>query len=322
MNTTAKTVTLTLASAVTLGDNVRVGYAKPGNNKNLTDAIGNEADALSNQAVTNNSARPTLTITGPTTETKDAFTVTFTFNKAVTGFVVGDVTVTRGTKGAFTETHHRHRVDPRRSPPTAEKTTTTSKSRSPRTPPTHNGVGNTAASKDFDVDTKAPVLSTATVDGNVLVLTYDETLGSANPGKDAYTVEERTGNTGSWDAVTVSSTAVNTTAKTVTLTLASAVTLGDNVRVGYAKPGNKQEPDRRHRQRSRRPLQPGGHQQLGPTPPSPSPARRRSRRTRSTRHTHVQPSRHRLRRHRRHRHPRFERAPSPRPPPAPCGPSW
>ena len=58
---------------------------------------------------------------------------------------------------------------------------------------TRNGVGNAAASADFDVDTKPPALSTATVDGNVLVLTYDETLGSANPGKDAYTVQERTG---------------------------------------------------------------------------------------------------------------------------------
>ena len=56
----------------------------------------------------------------------------------------------------------------------------------------------------------------------MLVLTYDETLDAAtDPGKDAYTVEERTGNTGSWDALTVSSTAVNATAKTVTLTLSS-----------------------------------------------------------------------------------------------------
>ena len=84
---------------------------------------------------------------------------------------------------------------------------------------TANGVGNAAASKDFDVDTKPPALSTATVDGNMLVLTYDETLATTDPGKDAYTVEERTGNTGTWDALTVSSTAVNATAKTVTLTL-------------------------------------------------------------------------------------------------------
>ena len=63
-----------------------------------------------------------------------------------------------------------------------------------------NGVGNAAASKDFDVDTKPPALSTATVDGNSLVLTYDETLAAATPDKSAYTVEERTGNTGSWSS--------------------------------------------------------------------------------------------------------------------------
>ena len=80
MNATAKTVTLGLNAAVTLGDNVRVSYVVPGTSP-LTDTIGNPAAALSNRAVTNNSARPTLAITGPTTETKDAFTVTFTFNR-------------------------------------------------------------------------------------------------------------------------------------------------------------------------------------------------------------------------------------------------
>ena len=103
VDATAKTVTLALASAVGVGDTVRVSYVKPSTNK-LTDAIGNEAAALSNQAVTNSSARPTLDITGPSAKTKDAFTVTLTFNAVMTGFAVGDVAVTNGTKGTLTET--------------------------------------------------------------------------------------------------------------------------------------------------------------------------------------------------------------------------
>ena len=153
--------------------------------------------------MTNNSARPTLTITGPTTETKDAFTVTFTFNRAVTGFDATDVTVTRGSKGAFTETTTGTVWTLRVTPSAGEDDNDVQVSVA-QDAATANGVGNAAASKDFDVDTKVPELSTATVDGNSLVLTYDETLAATDPGKDAYTVEERTGNTGAWSAVTVS----------------------------------------------------------------------------------------------------------------------
>ena len=48
-------VTLTLASAVTAGQTVTVSYAVPTNNP-IQDAAGNDADALTNQAVTNNTA--------------------------------------------------------------------------------------------------------------------------------------------------------------------------------------------------------------------------------------------------------------------------
>ena len=276
---------------MTIGDNVRLSYVKPASNK-LTDAIGNEAAALNNRAVTNNSARPTLTITGPTTETKDAFTVTFTFNRAVTGFAVGNVTVTRGSKGAFTETTTGTVwtlvVTPDADEDDNDVTVSVAQDAA-----TANGVGNAAASKDFNVDTKPPALSTATVDGNVLVLTYDEVLGSATPDKSAYTVQERTGNTGPWDNVTVNSVAVNTTAKTVTLTLSSAVTIGDNVRLSYVKPASNKLTDAIGNE-SRRPQQPGGHQQLGPSHPHHHRPDHRNQ-GRVHRHFHVQPGRHRLR---------------------------
>ena len=234
-------VTLALTSAVGVGDNVRVSYAKPTTNK-LTDAIGNEAAALSNEAVTNSSARPTLTITGPTTETKDPFTVTFTFNKAVTGFVAADVTVTRGSKGAFTETTAAKVWTLVVTPDANEDDNDVSVSVA-QDAATNNGVGNAAASADFDVDTRPPALSTAAVDGNSLTLTYDETLGSNTPATSAYTVEQRAGSSGPWSAVTVDSVTVNASAKTVTLALTSAVGVGDNVRVSYVKPASNKLSD-------------------------------------------------------------------------------
>ena len=234
-------VTLALTSAVDVGNNVRVSYVKPTTNK-LTDAIGNEAAALANQTVTNSSARPTLTITGPTTETKDPFTVTLTFNKAVTGFTASDVSVTRGSKGAFSETTAGTVwtlvVTPAAGEDDNDVTVSVAQDAA-----TNNGVGNAAASKDFDVDTRPPALSTAAVDGNVLTLTYDETLGANTPVTSAYTVEQRAGSSGPWSAVTVDSVTVNATAKTVTLALTSAVGVGNNVRVSYVKPGSNQLTD-------------------------------------------------------------------------------
>ena len=239
VSTSAKTVTLALTSAVGVGDNVRVSYAKPATNK-LTDAIGNEAAALANQTVTNSSARPTLTITGPTTETKDPFTVTFTFNKAVTGFAASDVTVTRGSKGAFTETTAAKVWTLVVTPAAGEDDNDVEVSVA-QDAATNNGVGNAAASADFDVDTRPPALSTAAVDGSVLTLTYDETLGAATPVTSAYTVEQRAGSSGPWSAVTVDTVTVS--GSKVTLALTSAVGVGDAVRVSYVKPGSNKLTD-------------------------------------------------------------------------------
>jgi uncharacterized delta-60 repeat protein/uncharacterized repeat protein (TIGR02059 family) len=82
-------------------------------------------------------------------------------------------------------------------------------------------------------DTTAPVLANATVNGNQLVLTYTEanTLDATNaPATSAFAVVSG----GSSNAVTA--VAVNATAKTVTLTLATAVTPGQQVTVAYTDP--------------------------------------------------------------------------------------
>lgn len=82
-------------------------------------------------------------------------------------------------------------------------------------------------------DTTAPVLATATVNGNTLVLSYTEatTLDAVNrPTAGAFAVTVG----GAANAVT--GLAVNAVAKTVTLTLTSAVAFGQVVTVAYTDP--------------------------------------------------------------------------------------
>ncbi len=76
----------------------------------------------------------------------------------------------------------------------------------------------------------APTLSTATVDGTALVLTYDEDLDDSSvPTASAYSVKVDGSDR------TVSSVAIS--GKTVTLTLATAVTSDQTVTVSYRVPG-------------------------------------------------------------------------------------
>ncbi|WP_159074465.1 SwmB domain-containing protein, partial [Azospirillum brasilense] len=77
----------------------------------------------------------------------------------------------------------------------------------------------------------APVLQSAAVDGTSLVLTYDVALDAANgPAAGAFVVKAG-GNT-----VTVTGVAVDSAAKTVTLTLGQAVQQGQTVTVSYTDP--------------------------------------------------------------------------------------
>ncbi|MCW8205100.1 Ig-like domain-containing protein, partial [Verminephrobacter aporrectodeae] len=86
-------------------------------------------------------------------------------------------------------------------------------------------------------DTTPPVINTATVTGDQLVLTYTEanTLDAAAlAGNAGFTVNTAAGTA----AITVSSALVNATAKTVTLTLSRAVTNTETVTVSYTKPAS------------------------------------------------------------------------------------
>ena len=84
-------------------------------------------------------------------------------------------------------------------------------------------------------ETTPPELSTATVDGATLTLTYDEDLDeTSEPATDAFSVT--VGGTGpAVDGVSVAG-------DTVTLTLASAVTAADTVTVSYTAPADTAAP--------------------------------------------------------------------------------
>ena len=91
--------TYTLAVTPTSGSDVTVTVAA----NSATDGLNTgPASAVSATAIWD-AAAPTVGITGvpPKTNSTAALTATFTFSEAVTGFVTGDVTVTGGTKGAF-----------------------------------------------------------------------------------------------------------------------------------------------------------------------------------------------------------------------------
>ncbi len=78
------------------------------------------------------------------------------------------------------------------------------------------------------VDTAAPTLTAATVNGNSMVLTYDENLGSSTPANDAYTIAVSSSGT----APTVTGTTIS--GASATLALSAAVTRGVTVTVSYA----------------------------------------------------------------------------------------
>ncbi len=91
--------TYTLAVTPTSGSDVTVTVAA----NSATDGLNTGPAAAVSATATWDAAAPTVGITGvpPKINSTTAFTATFTFSEAVTGFATGDVTVTGGTKGAF-----------------------------------------------------------------------------------------------------------------------------------------------------------------------------------------------------------------------------
>ncbi|MCW8209565.1 hypothetical protein D8B24_21760, partial [Verminephrobacter aporrectodeae subsp. tuberculatae] len=112
-------------------------------------------------------------------------------------------------------------------------------------PMVQDATGNDAASFDDQAvtnntpavtDATPPVISTTTVNGNRMVITYTEANsldGAALAGDAGFTVRSPRG-----AAITVTGAVVDATAKTVTLTLSRAVARGEVVILKYAKPAS------------------------------------------------------------------------------------
>ena len=89
-----------------------------------------------------------------------------------------------------------------------------------------------------DTDTTVPLLSTATVSGATLVLTYDEALDTGStPTASAYRVKVSGGSGAGGASSGAAPSSVSISGSAVTLTLATAVTHGQTVTVSYTKPG-------------------------------------------------------------------------------------
>ena len=235
-------VTLTLASAVTAGETVTVSYTVPSTNP-VQDAAGLDAAALTDEAVTNNTGFtntpatgvPTITGTARVGETLTAGLGTITDADGLTtktfpnDYTFQWVQVDGGSEtaisGATDQTYTLASSDEGKTVKVTVSFTDDDSNSEARTSAAFPATGTIQES-----DTLPPVLSTTTVNGTALVLTYDEALDDTSvPAASAYGV------TVAGSDRTVASVSISGAA--VTLTLASAVTAGETVTVSYTVPG-------------------------------------------------------------------------------------
>ena len=231
-----KTVTLTLASAVTGGDTVRVRYTRP-SAKPLKGTSGSAVDTFADRAVTNKTPAAfvsaqvnaaTLTITFDTTlapgsvPARGAFHVTV--GSARRNVVSGGVAISGKTV--------------RLTLASAVTSTDTVKVRytRPSTSPLQDASTGVAVAifADQPVTNKTPAFVSAQVNAATLTITFDTTLAPGSvPAPGAFHVTVN----GTRRSVAAGGVAIS--GKTVTLTLASAVVPGDTVKVRYTKPSTK-----------------------------------------------------------------------------------
>ncbi|MCW8167300.1 hypothetical protein D8B21_21095, partial [Verminephrobacter aporrectodeae subsp. tuberculatae] len=269
----AKTVTLTLTTAVTHGQSVTVAYADPttGNDANaIQDATGNDTASFAATAVTNNTpapadtTAPALIITGDARPKVTGDQLVLSFSD--TGNLDADA-AHKPASGAFTVLVNgvanavtNVTVEPQAKTVTLTLTTAVTSDQSvtvayadPTTGNDANAIqdaaGNDAASfaatavtnnTPAPADTTAPTLvitgdSRPKVTGDQLVLSFSDTGNldadaSHKPANGAFTVMVN----GVANAVT--NVTVEPQAKTVTLTLTTAVTHDQTVTVAYADP--------------------------------------------------------------------------------------
>ncbi|MEN3112716.1 Ig-like domain-containing protein [Uliginosibacterium paludis] len=252
VDTTAKTVTLTLGAAITNADsNILVSYTPGGTT--LQDIAGNAAAAFSNQAVTNASgdstapAAPTLALLASSdsgTSNSDAKThdttptLRVTLNgTGATAPVAGDVVkLYQGASLVGSATLSSGDISAGYIDITASAQSAGGLSFTANITDAASNLGADSNAVALTLDTTAPALLSGRVSGSTLTLSYNEAgvgLASSTPSASDFVVSKN-GGTG----VTVAGVVVDPTAKTVTLTLASAITNADsNVRVSYTPGG-------------------------------------------------------------------------------------
>ena len=258
-----KVVTLTLAAAVTATDTaVKVSYAVPssGDTNKLADAAGNTAAAFTDSAVTN-ATGPALTslavsssaVTDSTYAIGEVISLKATFNVAVTVDTTGGTPRIAFTLGTATK-HAAYHSGSTTKELVFHYTVAEGDADSDGIAVGANalalnggviadGSSNAAtldhtalaAQSAHKVDGERPTVSSASVSGTTLTLTFDEPLGAAASLANGSFTVKRT-RAGSEQTVSLSGTP-SISGTTVSLTLSAAVTATDTgVKVSYAVP--------------------------------------------------------------------------------------
>jgi len=251
VNTAAKSVTLTLAAPVGHGQTVTVGYADPtaGNDANaIQDGFGNDAGSISNRVVVNQTPDATAPVFVGAAVSGNGQYLTLTCDEALdaahpppagaftvkidgvaqaapvsvaVNAIAGTVTLALAQPVA-----HGQAVTVSYADPTAGNDSAAIQDAAGNDAPT---LADLVAINNVP---DAPFFRGATVQGDTLVLSYNEALDAGSmPSPAAFAVK-----VGAADPVAPTAVAVDSVAGTVTLTLATAVTSGQTVKLSYTDP--------------------------------------------------------------------------------------
>ena len=247
IRTIPKTVTLTLASAVTSADTVKVSYTKPGTNPLKGNEENVEAPSFADYPVTNNT--PDTTAPDVSSAAVDGKELTVTFDEdmdtesapAGSAFTVS-ATVgsdTRSIPGTGTAEIDAATVTVVLDSAVLSGETVTVAYVKPASNPLQDPSGNDAAAFAAQTATNSsdvPEVSSAAVDGKQLTVTFDEDLDTGSvPAVSAFTVSATVGS----DTRSIVGTGTPVIdAATVTVVLGSAVLSTETVTVAYAKPNS------------------------------------------------------------------------------------
>jgi uncharacterized repeat protein (TIGR02059 family) len=210
-------------------------------NTGVADSAGNAGTGTTdsnNYAV--DTARPTSTVVVADSALTGGETslVTVTFSEAVTGFDNKDLSVPNGTLSAVSSANGGITWTATLTPNASvlDSTNLITLDNTGVADAAGNAGSGTTDSDNFTIDTTdnaAPVFSSATASGSAVVLSYTDAsnLDAVNlPAPGAFTV------TRNGAVASVSSVAVNATARTVVLSLATPVQFGETFTVAYADP--------------------------------------------------------------------------------------